>query len=324
MCDKIPLMKKASLASIMVLIGISIPAFFAQALTISPARLEVSGDPGTTISGEFLLINEQEATKTFYSSVENFQAQGETGTPTFVPGKDGLASWIRVIPEVSLSKGQQQKVSFTIAIPKDADPGGHFAAIFLSTAPTGNGAGQVSVGAKVGILVLLRVSGDIKEGGGISSFTTSSGGFFYSTLPIGFSYRFNNTGNDRVRPDGNLVMRDTIGLKAAEIPANDSKGNVLPSSVRRFEVNWGPDAPAPSGFFAKAGYQWKHFAFGFYSASLDLSYGSASAAHSKIHLFVFPWQLLLIIAIILTGLAFGFAKGLKRYNRWIISKARGI
>lgn len=307
--------------------GLAIPGR-ADALTVSPARLELAGDPGTTISGEFLLINEQEETKTFYSSAENFEAQGETGTPNFTSGNTGLASWIQVMPEVTLTKGEQKKIPFTVTIPKDADAGGHFAAIFLSTAPANADNGQVAVGAKVGVLMLLRVSGDIKEGGGIVGFSTRDNQTFYSALPVDFTYRFNNSGNDRVNPTGDIVIKDTVQLKAATIAANPAQGNILPGSTRRFDVSWGPaDTGVVSGtsthksFFKAAGYEWNNFAFGMYTAYLHVQYGSNGVAEASKTFFVFPWQLLILVVIALGIVYFILSNILKRYNRWIIGKA---
>ena len=81
----------------------------AQALTISPARAEITGDPGETITDSFLLINEQNSDETFYTSVENFDSQGETGTPNFTNSKEGLPSWIKVTDKVVLKKGERIK-----------------------------------------------------------------------------------------------------------------------------------------------------------------------------------------------------------------------
>ena len=298
----------------------------AQALTISPARLELSADPGQTISGEFSLINEQEDTKTFYSSTANFEAQGESGTPTFTDSKEGLASWIHLIPEVTLKKGQQTKVSFTISVPKDADAGGHFAAIFLSTVPSSTDKGQVSIGAKIGVLVLLRVSGEIKEGGGIVGFNTKDTSSFFTSLPIDFVYRFNNSGNDRVNPVGDMVVTNTIGFETFRLSANQNQGNVLPGSTRRFDVVWGNNdlAPVKGGFFTMVAYEWNHFAFGRYTAHIALAYGDKGKAEASKSVYVFPWQLLIIISIILIIIFLVFSLGLKRYNKWIIQKARNM
>ena len=122
-------------ATIFVLGGLLLSST-ASALTVSPVKLEISGDPGEIVKGEILLKNEKEGTKTFYSSFENFEATGETGTPTFIPAKEGLGTWIEAAPQITLEPGEQKKVPYTISIPEDADPGGHFAAIFLGYFPS--------------------------------------------------------------------------------------------------------------------------------------------------------------------------------------------
>src|SRR3989338_1288867 len=156
--------------------------FSARALTVSPPKIELTGDPGKTISGSFLLINEQEETKKFYTTFENFEAQGETGTPKFTAAVSGLGSWISAASTVTLKSGEQKEIPFTIAIPTNAEPGGHFAGIFLGTSPPElEGGGQVSVGAKVGVLILLRVSGAMKEGVNLLAFKPVRR--FVSSLP---------------------------------------------------------------------------------------------------------------------------------------------
>ncbi|MDB5188675.1 MAG: hypothetical protein JWM92_273, partial [Candidatus Nomurabacteria bacterium] len=141
------------------------------ALTLSPARIEINGDAGTTVGGEFTLINEQGTTQTFYASYENFSAQGETGAPAFSAEQSGLDTWLGVIPtQVTLTPGQVAKIPYTIAIPKGTEPGGYFAVIFWSNTPPSSESNQVSIGAKVGLLVLLRVNGTVTESAGITQF----------------------------------------------------------------------------------------------------------------------------------------------------------
>lgn len=295
------------------------PAFQAQALTIAPARMELTGDPGTTVTGQFVLLNEEAGSRTFYTSAQNFEARGETGTPNFVDSDTGLASWVSVQSEVTLAQGDKQTVDFSIAIPSDADAGGHFAAIFLSTVPPGDS--QVSIGAKVGVLILLRVSGDVSEEAGISDFGADR--FFSVSTPVGFSYRFTNNGGDRVNPRGDIIIRNLIGLKKAVVPANPGEGNVLPGSTRKFEATWGDTAETrPSGFFAAAGYELKHFAFGPYRAKLAIAYGVDGSASDSAWVFLFPWHLLAIVLVVLIILFPFLRYGLRRYNRWIIAKAQ--
>ena len=59
-----------------------------------------------------------------------------------------------------LASGQRAVVPFLITIPQNAEPGGYFAAVFLAVRSQKLvGGGQVSVGGKIGVLILLRVSG---------------------------------------------------------------------------------------------------------------------------------------------------------------------
>lgn len=315
---------------IIIIAGIASPAF---ALTVSPARVEITGDPGTTLQGEIELFNEQDGTRTFFTTFENFEPSGDSGAPHFIGAKDGLATWIRSENKVVLESGKRSVVPYSITIPQNAEPGGHFAAIFFgSQEPGATGGGQVSVGGKIGVLVLLRVSGEVEEGGGLLEFNTKEKQRFFSALPVTFTYRINNTGGDRVVPKGEIKIKNTLRLNSATLLANKNEGSVLPSSARKFEVLWGEDLQSVNtteektespGFFEMAGKQWSDFHLGWYTAKLNLSWGVTNqTANASYSFFVIPWQLLLIILIIVVILGFFGKIGLKRYNRFIIAQAR--
>jgi len=327
-------MRYLVIISFLLAVGCILPLEVA-ALTVSPVRIELIGDPGTVVEDEFILTNEQKETRTFYSSFENFEATGETGTPSFVPGEEGLATWIETVSSVSLGPGEEKEVPYTITIPQDADPGGYFAAIFWGTSPPKNEeGGQVSIGAKVGILILLRVSGEIEEGGGILEFSTKDKQKFFSALPVQFAYRFQNGGDDRIRPEGEITIKNMFGKTLAILPANRSEGNVLPQSIRKFEIIWEKEdkedsskeetAEDKEGFLTGLKREWNNFAFGRYTAELNLEYGTeGETAQASFSFFIIPWRILTIILFILVVLVFSFIIGIKKYNKWIIAKAKG-
>jgi len=296
-----------------------------SALTISPARAELTGDPGETISGTVTLINELANDQTYYTSVENFEAQGETGTPNFTAAKEGLPTWIKIEEKVVLKKGEKVTLPFNVVIPQDAYSGGHFGAIFFSTVPPSAGEGQVSVGAKTGMLVFLKVTGSIKEQGGLSAFGLKSGKKMQTSIPVDFVYKFKNEGNDRVKPEGELIIKNMFGIESARIDVNKDKGdNVLPASTRRFDVRYGTvDAPAVSApFFDHVKFQMSNFAVGMYFADLTLSFGSSGVAQSSITYYIIPWQLLSVIFVGLLLAILILVSLVKHYNKWIIKQAR--
>jgi len=279
----------------------------AHALTLTPVRIELSGDPGATIESEITLINDRDTSQTFYSSFSNFEAQGETGSPSFVTPVDGLGTWMQTDSMVILAPGTSKIVPVTIEIPEAAEPGGYFAAVFWGTNnPEVSGEGSIAIGAKTGVLVLLRVNGDVDEEGGIIEYGTIDNKNFFTALPVSFYYRFQNSGGDRIKPDGDIVIRHMFGFARAKVPANSAQGNVLPSQTRRFEATWQSSRGSSDvanienlGFFKKVVYEWKNFAFGYYNANISLSYGANNdqISTAKTGFFVVPWHLLIVIVV---------------------------
>lgn len=322
---------KKSIAFLATIVGLFFVASNAYALTLSPIRLEITGNPGDTVKSEMILTNESDGQSNYFSSYANFEASGETGNPSFVKAENDIGTWITTDEVVALKPKESKIVSFSINIPKDAEPGGHYGAIFWSQNQDKTNTG-VGVSAKTGILVLLSVSGNVKEGGGLLSFGTKDNKIFYNTLPVSFNYRFKNDGGDRIKPVGKITMHDLFYIPESKIDANPSSGNILPSSTRRFDVDWvknprAKDYVVPTGvpakFFGEALYQWHNFAIGPYFARMSLLYGTNATRVTKTtFIFVFPWQLIICLIVILVAVFWGGKKLIRRYNRHIIQKAR--
>ncbi len=302
--------------------------FGAHALTLTPVRHELRGDPGETIRETVTLINEKSTGETFYTSFANFEAEGESGSPSFVEPIEGVGTWIVTNSSVYVAPNSSKEVELSITIPKSANPGGYFGAVFFGTSPSSS-AGEVAIGSKIGVLVLLTVNGEVSKDGGVLEFATKDMQKWYTALPVPLYYRFQNAGGDRIKPEGEILVRNLIGLIAARIPANQVQGNILPSSTRRFEVLWqskhGSSEPHEGGlgFFQAVSYQWNNFAFGRYVAHLDLTHSGNELHHkAKYSFWVFPWQLLIVVGVGLLVFVTLLRKGLARYNAWIIKKAR--
>lgn len=309
-----------------------LPLFSLKAMTVSPVRQELAGDSGTTVGGSFKVTNDEKETKTLYTTFENFEASGETGTPSFKSDKEGLASWITAPNNIEVKPGESKSVDFAVAIPAGAEPGGYFAAIFLGTNPPSVNPNELGIGSRIGTLLLFRVNGNIQENGNLLEFATKDKQKWHSALPISFYYRFQNSGADRVLPKSTLTIKNIFGHSRTVIDANKAEGNVLPNSIRRFEVWWQSksdtnDLPKPVpdnlNFIDTIKYQWHNFALGRYKANLNIDYGTKSeTASSSFALYVFPWQLLLVELVIL-GIGFFLIRFIfKRYNRWIIKRSR--
>jgi len=273
----------------------------ARALTVSPVRMEVGGDPGRPVTRTIRLTNEQDETKTFYVSFENFIAQGETNKPEFTGADDDLATWITAPSQVTLEPGRMVEVPISISIPADADPGDHFAAIFWSTSPPAPAeSGQVAIGGRLGVLVLLTVSGDVVREGQLIELGTDNNQQYFSMLPITFTYRLQNTGNVRLKPGGAVKIQDMFGNEVAILDANLQEGNTLPETIRKYEVVWdreekSENADEPTGFWGAVREQISDFKIGRYTANLDLTLDeSLPTASAQFGFTIIPWQLLTV------------------------------
>jgi hypothetical protein len=298
----------------------------AHALTLTPPKIEVAGDPGETVTAVMTVINDSGKAAVYYSSFANFASQGESGTPAIVTADDDLGTWITVPESITLAPGAARDITVSIAIPKNAAPGGHFAAVFWGTQPNAPVKKQTGIGAKTGSLVLLRVNGDIPESGGVIEFDTVGGDHFFTALPIPFYYRFQNGGGDRINPKGDIVMKDMLFITGARVPGNPVDGNILPNSTRKFTTVWagkaGAEGVPPSGFFKAVKYEFKNFAFGRYAAHLKLSYGTkGEVTDSVVHVWVFPWHLTLFVIVLAALIWFLSRMGVRHFEHWAIEEA---
>ncbi|KKS43767.1 MAG: hypothetical protein UV08_C0036G0002 [Parcubacteria group bacterium GW2011_GWA2_42_18] len=315
---------------LIIVIALIVPVFKIQALTVSPIRIELEGNPGETVKGELTLSNESDGFQTFYTVSQNFEARGESGAPNFVTGTEGLATWITAPENLDLKPNEyRERIPFEIKIPMEAEPGGHFAAIFWTTNPPSDIESGVAIGVKVGTLILLRVSGDIEEGGGIIEFSTIDKQKIYLHRPINFFYRFRNDGADRIKPDGTANIRNLLGIRSDSLPPNSIEGNILPDSIRLFEFTWegrGLSQKEPTNWFSvfwlNVNNEWHNFGIGRYSVKLSLDYGADKQLHSeaKYVFWILPWHLSLVAIIILIILYFVGRREILSYNEWIVRR----
>lgn len=288
-----------------------------KGIQISPALVELNASPGKTYNIKLNITNVTSSDLIYDSSVDDFGADGETGSPKILadgnlPATSSVKTWVSMPASFKLAGKASREVTARVSIPVDAEPGGHYGVLrFSSNSPDldGNGVGLL---ASAGALMLVRVDGDINEKAELASyFTASADGkqkSVFESSPINFVVRIKNSGNIHVKPVGNIEIRDLFGGLVATLPINEKdKSNVLPDSIRKFDS-------------AKYDKPWM---FGKYTANLTLGYGTTGQAIvSSIDFWVIPYKaiiggLLVIIIIVYVSLRL-----IKRYNRYIITKSK--
>ena len=285
----------------------------ANGLQISPALVQLNGEKGKTYTVKLQVLNVTGSDLSFTSSVNDFAAKDETGTPSILlnettPAPTSIQSWVSAIPNFTLKAHETKDLNAIISIPANAEPGGHYGVIrFSGNAPSLSGTG-VGLSASAGTLFLVRVAGNITEKLDLATFEASSNSkpsSLFENGPITFITRFQNVGNVHVQPSGFITIHDMFGNQVDNLPVNSEKGNILPSSTRRFESTLN-----------------KQWLFGRYTADVAVGYGTQGQAIAEsISFWVIPYKLILIGLLILATIIYVLRIVIKRYNKYIIAQA---
>lgn len=253
-------------------------------LVISPPIREQEVKPGASYSGVIKVSNlNTQANLQVDVSVQDFSAKGENGEQEFIDsetnsGNYALGKWITVEKSFLLDADKTEEVSYTVTVPVDAEPGGHYGVVFFTpkVVSTLNGSGVVAV-PKIGALILLTVPGNIAYDGSIKEFKTDKTYYLDIANTTNFLTRFENLSAVHVKPTGDISIKNTLGQTVATLKVNEKAGNVLPDSIRQFENSWD-----------------KKYGFGRYSASVALAYATGKTATASFAFWILPWKLIAI------------------------------
>lgn len=257
-------------------------------ISISPPVFELSANPGEQITNSIRVSNLSDDAQTIFVDKRNFTALGEEGAVDLTEDDTpySLASWIAVDRDgVTIPAQESEVFDFTISVPANAEPGGHFGSIVFKTEPgeLPEGEAGAAVGQEVGALLLVRIAGDIDEQAGVASFDVAGG--LHEKGPITFETRIENTGNVHVKPRGMITINNMFGREVATVPLDER--NVLPDAIRKVDTVWDDSS----------------LRFGRYTADLSMVYGAdGSLVKASTSVFIVPYKLLLGSAAVL-GLA---------------------
>jgi hypothetical protein len=268
-------------------------------LTYTPTIIEEHIDPGESLPAAQSVLrvtNKSSEKQTLYVIKKDIEGITQDGVPVFADEqteKTGfeLSSWVTLgLESFEIGAGETKSVPFTISVPKDATPGSHFGAIFISREPVRPEAIGSGVGYGVAMPIVLRVAGDIVEEARIREFSTDKD--IYSTPKVTFSVMVENPGNVLVRPRGPIEIFDFFDRKVATVIMNDDPPRaVFPGAQREFTLFW----------------QGERFSFGRYEATLALDYGDEShrTVSSVTSFWVLPLGIILPVFAVLFALVLG-------------------
>lgn len=237
-------------------------------LSLSPLTFELKANPGETVSNSVRVTNNTTAGTQLEVTVENIASTGQGGQVELTSESTtyALSSWVSTdVKKFSLGAKESKIITFTIAVPKNAEPGGHYGSLLIGTVASGDTSTGAIIAQKLGSLLLVRVSGEANEEVTITGFvpknyvgswdeitsadgkskvlvpkdevlTAESSRRYFSNGPIAIDVTYQNKGNVHVKPVGFVSIYNIFNKKVAELPV-DSR-NVFPGADRKVTVIW--------------------------------------------------------------------------------------
>jgi hypothetical protein len=195
-------------------------------LRIAPLRAYPSQNPGDTTSGSITLTNRTPKPQTVSLSAEVFKTTDQEYNYDFEPS--ATAQWIQFADkQVTLGVNQSQAVAYSVAVPANATPGGHFFVLLASLNPVISSS-HVNEISRVASLVYLQVNGQLNKQSRLLS----------ASLPW-FSAKPSIPLVTQVADSGNTYIQARIGVYATRQPFGQSVSLaqlntlILPSTVHK-------------------------------------------------------------------------------------------
>ena len=263
---------------------------------VGPGRSEITVSPGETVIQEITVTNRISPNRTFNLEVEDITGSSDASAAVSLTGGERGPYSIRdyiSFPEktFNLDLGERARIPVTITIPADAEPGGFYGSVLVSTDRTPEAdAEQVSrspIIARIGSLIFVRVRGDAEISGKTDNIHVIGDKWWFEKGPIPLSITYENTGSVHVNPYGEVSVRNMFGEEVGFIELEP--WFVLPKSLRSRELDWD-----------------REFLLGRYTVTAKVNRGYDDIVDEvSTSFWVLPWKIVLGSFVIIFLLIFG-------------------
>jgi hypothetical protein len=158
----------------------------------------------------------------------------------------GVGAWVRAGQAgVTVKPGQSASLPFTVRVPANATPGDHAGGIVTSLVQA-DSADNINVDRRLGILIKLRVGGELKPGLAVQNLKVHYAGTFnpFGKGDATISYTIRNTGNAILSAREAASVSGPSGWLRAEAAPHGPAQQLLPGESRTVSVPVSGVAPA--------------------------------------------------------------------------------
>lgn len=253
---------------------------------VGPGRSEVALSPGDTKTVMISVTNRISDNRVFKLEIADISGTADGSSALqVIEGERGpysIRDYVSFPQEaITLQLGERAQLPLTITIPKDAEPGGYYGSVLVSTVQVGEAAETAAprnpIVARVGSHVFLTVNGAQEIGGKTLSVTTIPSAAWYESGPITLGISYENNGSIHVNPYGELRIKNILGEEVGYVEIEP--WFVLPKSIRTREVAWN-----------------REFLFGKYTALVSMNRGYDDVVDEvSVTFWVLPWKLVSLL-----------------------------
>jgi len=303
----------------------------APKLSASPHTFELDISPGEVLEKKVKIFNQSDVAIPIHARAVDFSAKEDSGDIIFDEmNQDASISarkWIKIKnPDIILDPGETKEINFTIDVPNNAEPGGHYATLFLEpTLPSFYfKEGQPRAVPVIGVLFILslktlsldqssdKAQAEIVEFGikpenrmqglekalasafqVIPSVSASGEVSIVEKTPFGFFLRIKNNDIFHHRFEGKVIVYNIFGIKLGETEIK--KTTILPGKVRMLAAEFNPEAPRWLNWLPASisDFLNHNYLLGVYQASLEIKMENYDKALTDSKAFwAFSWKLM--------------------------------
>jgi hypothetical protein len=223
-----------------VLVSAVTPAAYAddpqESITLSPTNKRYEVDAGSTITDDFIILNDGQTAYDFTVYSNPYSVDATTYDPDYtnVPTNADAYTWVS-FAKTTWHAGPRETihVPFTLRVRPDAAPGGHYGVIFAEVQPAGSQQGiNLARKKRVGMILQVTVNGNVILKGETKNITTD---WFQNQAPLTSSVSVENTGNTDFVAHITYDVADIFGTKKYSAAKDFT---IFPKTTRPIEVGW--------------------------------------------------------------------------------------
>lgn len=210
-----------------------------ESILMSPVAKRYALDAGSTKRDSIKVVNDGKVAYDFVVYTRPYSVNDESYVPDFTSKAQNADAykWVQFEKtSYQLEPGKSVDVPYTLRVPDDATPGGHYGVLFAETQPSSSQQGNAVLRKKrVGAILYATVNGDVTTSGRIDDTSVS---FFQFNAPLTATQRVTNNGNTDFLVDTTMTVSDVFGGKKF---SRERDVPVLPKTTREIRSEW-PDS----------------------------------------------------------------------------------